>query len=204
LPIQIPCTNKAADIIKLLGKLAKGGLPDTKVDADFIKKMGFSAVSATSLVEILKKLGFVDESEQASAIWAGYASSDDRDRILAAAIKTAYSGLFKEMMCPYLGDDESLLEFIKANVKASPREMEYCLETFRALCELADFQDSLNDYDYVEPMGPVKIPETEMLPQVKVDPNMQINIQIHIDPNTPDAKIETIFKYMRRYLLGKE
>jgi hypothetical protein len=62
------------------------------------------------------------------------------------------------------------------------------LDTFRALCELADFQNDM----YVE--GPA--------PSVKVNPNLQLNIQVHIDPNTPDAKIDAIFKSMRKYLLS--
>jgi hypothetical protein len=33
---------------------------------------------------------------------------------------------------------------------------------------------------------------------------LQVNLQVHIDPNTPDEKIETIFKNMRKYLLGQE
>jgi hypothetical protein len=199
---QVPFTTKAGDIIKLFQKLPAAGLPKGKVDAVSIKKMGFTTSSSASLQDILLKLGFVDEKEGASAIWAGYISSDDRGMILASAIKKAYSGLFKEMMCPYLGDDKALLEYFKAHVNASPRELEYCLETFRAICEMADFQDSLNDY--VESVPSVEKLVNDLLPSVKVDPKLQMNIQIHIDANTPDEKIDTIFKSMRKYLLGKE
>ena len=175
-----------------------------EIDAAYIKKLGFSASSAANLQGILKQLGFVDDNSKASPIWSDFVSSDDRARILAAAIKTAYSGLFKEMMCPYLRDDESLLDYFRSKVDAKPSELEYCLETFRALSEMADFQDSLNDFDYVEPAVTPKMPELETLPRLKVDSNLPVNIQIHIDPNTPDEKIETIFKYMRKYLLEKE
>ena len=178
-------------------------MPEGEVDAACIKKLGFSAASSASLLEILKMLEFVDDNQRATAVWASYISSDDRARVLATAIKTAYPGLFKKMMCPYLAGDELILDYFKVHVDISPREMEYALETFRALCELADFQDLLDDFESVEPIRTVKIPEAENLTQVKMDPNLQMNIQIHIDPNTPDEKIETIFKYMRKYLLGE-
>jgi hypothetical protein len=204
MPINVPCTNKAGDILKFLRKMPGSAIPLSPIDDAYIKKLGISASSAANLQGILKQLGFVDDNLKASSVWSDYVSSDDRARILAAAIKTAYPGLFKEMMCPYLGDDESLLDYFKSKVSGTPREIEYCLETFRALSEMADFQDTLNDYDYVEPAVTPKMPELETIPQLKVDPNLQMNIQIHIDPNTPDEKIETIFKYMRKYLLGKD
>jgi len=73
------------------------------------------------------------------------------------------------------------------------------LQTFRNLSELADFQDILCQ---AGPGGTAS--ETpENVSKVKVNPNLQFNIQVHIDPNTPDAKIELIFKNMRKYL-GKE
>jgi hypothetical protein len=64
------------------------------------------------------------------------------------------------------------------------------LETFRALNELADFQNIVSDNDSNQAVPT----EEEKMPEVKVNPNLQLNIQIHIDPDTPDEKIETIFK----------
>jgi len=40
--------------------------------------------------------------------------------------------------------------------------------------------------------------------RVKVEPKIQLNIEIHIAPDTPDDKIETIFKNMKKYLLPNE
>lgn len=37
---------------------------------------------------------------------------------------------------------------------------------------------------------------------LNISPNLQLNIQIHIAADTPDEKIETIFKNMRTYLLN--
>jgi hypothetical protein len=204
MPIKVPCTHKAGDILMFLRKLPASPIPSGEIDTAYLKKSGISASSAANLQGILKQLGFVDDNLKASSVWSDYVSSDDRGRILAAAIKSAYTGLFKEMMCPYLGDDESLLDYFKTKVGATPREIEYCLETFRALSEMADFQDSLNDYDAEEPAVTPKMPELETVPRLKVDPDLQMNIQIHIDANTPDEKIETTFKYMRKYLLGKD
>lgn len=39
-------------------------------------------------------------------------------------------------------------------------------------------------------------------PALSISPNLQLNIQIHIAADTPDEKIEAIFKNMRIYLLN--
>lgn len=39
-------------------------------------------------------------------------------------------------------------------------------------------------------------------PSLTVSPNLQLNIQIHIAADTPDEKIEAVFKNMRTYLLN--
>jgi hypothetical protein len=41
-------------------------------------------------------------------------------------------------------------------------------------------------------------------PKVKILPNLQLNIQIHISPDTSDEKIEVIFKNMRKYLIDND
>jgi hypothetical protein len=74
------------------------------------------------------------------------------------------------------------------------------VEAFRKLTELADFQDLLCAG---ESDGLSSKENEKTNPNVKVDPHLQLNIQIHIDPQTPDNKIETIFKSMRKYLLDK-
>ena len=75
------------------------------------------------------------------------------------------------------------------------------VETFRRLSDLADFQDLLCKEGPYEELPSNK---KETLADVKINPNLQLNIQIHIDPGTPDEKIDTIFKNMRKYLLEKE
>jgi hypothetical protein len=48
------------------------------------------------------------------------------------------------------------------------------------------------------------IPPTDIIPPtVDVSPKLQLNIEIHIAAETPDDKIEIIFKNMKKYLLSK-
>jgi hypothetical protein len=200
--IEVPYTSKPEDVTRLLQLLPTTKVPADKIDAGYLKSLGFSTGSGKHLLNILKMLGFIDEAGKPSATWSAYAVDGKRGLVLASAIKRAYPELFASVLCPYLEDDEVLFDFLKRNVKASPREMELMLQTFRNLVEPADFQDLLYQEGSKETVHPTGEDRTGL--KVKVNPDLQINLQVHIDPETSDEKIETIFKNMRKYLLGKD
>ncbi len=199
MPVEVPFTNRPEDIEKLLKKLPEVNIPTEEIGPQFLKNLGFSAASANQLFEVLKKLNFIDAKNRASAAWIAFVADEKRGLVLAAAVKQAYGYLFKEMLCPYLAADETLIDYFKTAEKATARELNFALQTFRALTESADFQEVLCEAG--EPAAPSKAPETS--PTVKVNPNPQFTIQVRIDLNTSDEKIETIFKNMRKYLLDK-
>jgi hypothetical protein len=198
---KYPYTNRPEDVTKLLQRLKNNEPPAGKIGSSYLKSMGFSTTSGSYLLDILKKLGFMDAENQPTASWRDYAASDSRGLVLAAALKNTYPELFKSMLCPYLEGDESLIEFFeREEPETTPRERGLVVMTFRALSEPADFQDLMCPDEGSRPMQAA--PE-QSAPMVKVDPRIQLNIQIHIDPATPDAKIEAIFRNMQKYLLGK-
>jgi hypothetical protein len=196
--LEVPYSTRPEDITRLFQILPAAAVPAGEIGAAYFKSLGFSAASGRHLLDILKKLGFIEDSGIPAATWSEYASAASKGLVLAAAIKKAYPQLFKRSFCPYLDDDEVLLDFFKNTVEATPRDMELMLQTFRCLIEPADFQELLA----VEG-PPSQVKEEATGATVKVNPNLQLNIQVHIDPGTSDEKIEVIFKNMRKYLLGK-
>ena len=194
-----PFTNKPEDVTKLLQALPSVRTPSGKVEAAFFKKLGFAASSAKSLLSVLGSLGFVNQECRATNLWRSFIKDHNPGLVLAGAIKNTYADLFAFTLCPYLEGDEEIFEMLKKGSKSTTKEVTLMVRTFRALCELADFQDLLNCSPPVTPAGGAQ----ENLASLKVNPNLQLNIQIHIDPNTPDEKIEVIFQNMRKYLLGK-
>ena len=202
MPAEMPYTNRPEDIPRLLQKLSTVKVPAGRVDSAYLKELGFSAASSKHLLNILKMLGFLDENDKPSASWLAYVADERRGQVLASAVKKAYAGLFQSSFCPYLEGDEEILDYLKQNVKASDRDMLLMVQTFRNLSEPADFQDLLPEAECDRPVPSPKGAEPES--RVKVNPNLQLNIQIHIDPDTPEEKIEVIFKNLRKYLLGKK
>jgi hypothetical protein len=199
---DFPYTPKPEDLVKLLNQLPIMDIPKGKVDSAFIKTLGFSASSSNYLHNILKLLGFIDDTNGVADVWKNYRMDEQRNRLFAFRIKQTYLELYQKVMCPYLEEDGALYDYFLNRTKSSPKIVSGVVETFRILNDFADYQDLMEDFGYnsLLPANTEKKPE----PQIKVDPNLQWNIQVHIDPNTSDEKIEIIFKNMRKYLLGKE
>jgi hypothetical protein len=199
---EFPYASRPEDVAKLLKLLPEAAVPEGKIGAGYFKSLGFTPASGKHLFNILKILGFINiDKGEASVIWKKYAAGNQRGPILAISIKKAYPDLFELVFCPYLEEDDAIVEFLKKRVKASFRDIALMVQTFRILCEAADFQDIMCD---AGPNGPSKsVSQVETANKVKVNPALQINLQIHIDPSTPDEKIEVIFKNMRKYLLEK-
>jgi len=198
---QVPYTKRPEDILKLFDLLSAQPAPRGAVEVGTIKKWGFPPASAGHLLAILLKLGFIDSKNRASAVWQQYGAAENRAATLAIALKKAYQALFENFRCPYLEDYYSLSEFFKQTYKTSDKDADLLLQTFQRLADKADFQDLLCD-EGNEVIAPPTVPA---LPEasIKVNPNMQLTIQIHIDPQTSDEKIEVIFKNMQKYLLKK-
>jgi hypothetical protein len=194
-----PSAAKPEDLDKLLKMLPKSPVPAGKVSAGYFKNLGFSLSSGKSLLSVLKVIGFINDSDEAAELWKSYASNEKRASILAQAIKNTYSGLFTLTVCPYLESDEEIFNLVKKDSGATSKAVLQMLLTFHVLCELADFQDLLSPE---QSSGPLPSPIEGDI-KVKINPNLQLTIQIHIDPQTPDEKIEAIFRNMRKYLLGK-
>ena len=108
---EIPYTKRPEDVNKLLQILPAAKMPADKVDAIYLKSLGFSDSSSKHLFDILKMLGFIDDNDKPSAIWLAYVADEKRGLILASAIKKAYPDLFKFILCPYLEDDQVILDF---------------------------------------------------------------------------------------------
>jgi hypothetical protein len=199
---QVPYTNRPEDITKFIDLIGSQPVPVKTLEIGMIKKWGFSPVSAGYLLEILRKMGFIDNLNRSSVIWREYKAGEKRGSLLASAIKKAYPELFEAFLCPYLEDDYGLAEFFKRTYKVSKKNSDLMTRTFQFLSEKADFQELLCDEG-----NKVKADQAnKALPEVSsnINPRTQLTIQLHIDPQTPDEKIAVIFKNMRKYLLNKK
>ena len=110
-------------------------------DNAFFQKLGFQGKIDNSFVEVLKELGFLSDDARPTMLYFRYLDEVLSKKVLAEAIRNAYSDLF------ILDEKANELNFgsIKNRMKMicegrlNNNTITSNTATFAALCELADF-----------------------------------------------------------------
>lgn len=187
-----------AHITNILKRIQSTGRPD---------KLNFSYIRDTWLIKntqykmvfpILRDMEFIDASGKPTELYAKYQNPPIAKQALAEGIRKAYPALFKAYPSAQTLSKTELEGYITQHTGKTGSVRDKILSTFRTLCSHADFA-------VVE--GIKEEPTREYAKReaveagVRVEPRIQLNLEIHIAADTPDDKIETIFKNMKKYLL---
>jgi hypothetical protein len=197
--MQFPIVARPEGLTRLLRDLPTKPPAQDRLDREYLKGLGIPPGAAKNIREVFLELGLIDPSDVLTETGRSLASARGSGEALARVIKATYAALFQFTSCPYLESDEEIFELLKKNSRASDRQAQQMLETFRAMSEAADFQELLNCEE--EPASAEK--NQTKVASIQPNPNLHLTINLQIDPETPDEKIEAIFKNMRRYLLRK-
>jgi len=200
---KYPFTPGPENVVELFQKIQSMGVTKNKINAAYLKSIGFKSSYDTYLPRVLKQLGFVGSDGLPTDKWKAYGVKKERGHVMASALKNAYADLFDTYPNAYKENDSVLFDFFKGNTGAADRETGLMLKTFRNLCTLADFEAVPEKAPPSEVTQPLPLRE-EVAPKVRIAPSLQLNIEIHIAADTSDDKIETIFKNMKKYLLTNE
>lgn len=191
-PVQI---TKVLDKIRTTGRPDKLTFPYLR-DTWLLKNKQYMEV-----VILLKDMEFLNSSGVPIELYAEYQNPSVAKRALAKGIRNAYAELFKAYPNAQSLPKTELEGYFRQQTGKAGSVLDKILSTFRALCSHADFAGV-----GVAPEEPTPEYRREEAGEgrVKVEPKIQLNIEIHIAPDTPDEKIETIFKNMKKYLLSNE
>ena len=189
-------------ITKVLEKIRTTGRPDKLTfpyirDTWLLKNKQYSEV-----ITLLKDTEFLDNSSVPKELYAEYQNPSIAKQTLAKGIRNAYPQLFKAYPNAQSLSKNDLEGYFRQQTGKAGSVLEKMLTTFRTLCSQADFAGV--DVTKEKPTPEPKEAEIGEERKVKVEPKIQLNIEIHIAPDTPDDKIETIFRNMKQYLLSNE
>lgn len=190
-------------ITKVLEKIRALGRPDKLTfpymrDTWLLKNAQYGDV-----LVILRDMGFIDNVGVPTGLYGEYQNPPLAKQALAKGVKSAYFELFKAYPKANTLPRADLEGYLRQHTGKSGSVLEKMLLTFKTLCSHADFTGG---------EAVPKEPEAEAEPEVvtgeerriKVEPKIQLNIEIHIAPDTPDDKIKKIFENMKTYLLPNE
>jgi len=189
-------------ITKVLEKIRTTGRPEKLTfpylrDTWLLKNKQYMEV-----VTVLKDMEFLDSSNVPKELYAEYQNPSVAKQALAKGIRNAYPELFKAYPNAQSLPKTELEGYFRQQTGKAGSVLDKIVSTFRTLCSLANFTVA-PAIKGVPTREPVQL-EGEEERRVRVEPRIQLNIEIHIAADTPDDKIETIFKNIKQYLLTNE
>lgn len=200
---KFPYTPNPANVARFFEHIQAAGVPG-KVDSKYLESVEFSSSYDRPLPGVLKFLGFLDASGLPTDAWRTYKDKSQAPRVMAQAIREAYSDLFRLFPDAYRKDEEALHNYFSAQTGLAKGTVGYMVRTFKALCDLADFQAPAPE----TLMKPTTAPAARPVPVLPAErhepPGMTVNINIQLAlPATEDASVyENLFAALKKHLLS--
>lgn len=201
-------TPKSSSLVDFLGTIQTVGIPD-KVTVAYVKSLGFTSSNDRYIRSILKSLGFLDSSGVPTDRWKIYRDKKKAPAELAIAIQEAYSALYSVYPDAHRKDNEALRNFFTSNTTVGEKAVYYMVNTFKALCELADFALVPQPSQPIHMAEPLKITmppggEIEVTETTAPAQGITVNVNIQLTlPETKDSSIyDSIFESLKKHLLS--
>lgn len=180
------------------------GIPN-KVTSRYLASVGFKSRNDRTIIAVLKFIDFVDASGVPTQRWRDYRNKDRSKKVLAAAVRGPYAGLFSLYSDAHRKDNEALRNFFSSHTDVGQAALQQMVQTFKALADLSDFESA-------------DLEEHADLPEAEADTSaagrqpgsargahgitININLQLEL-PTTEKSEIyDALFAAMKKHLLS--
>ncbi|WP_315778529.1 MULTISPECIES: DUF5343 domain-containing protein [unclassified Bradyrhizobium] len=203
-----PYTLVTGKLKDLLHKARTTGTP-AKLTAAHLKTLGFTSSNDVGMIGVFKFIGLVDQSGIPTPLWTEFRGKDHR-KVLAKAIRQGYAELFTVYPDAHARSVSDLTHVFSTSTTGGEAVVKQTVQTFKSLIEEADFNSSPDASTTALSAGTLHLPAAPSgAPNLSTSalgqgaPEVHIDIQIHISPESSAEQIEKIFESMAKHLYGK-
>lgn len=188
--------NKIAPIISKIQQAAR----PAKFTQEILKNLGFTSTNDRAFIPLAKRLGFLADDGTPTVLYDQLKDKTTTKTILATQIKTLYSELYAINVEIHKSSDAEIKGAISRVTGKDEDGVNRIYNTFKTLCNNADFSDSV----IVEEPSKEDTPENDALSSAGISlttPQFHYNIQIHLPATTDISVYNAIFKSLKDNLL---
>ncbi len=201
LDAYVRTTGKFKD---LLGKLPSAGVPE-RFTFEFLKTLDFKSSNDRMMIQVLKGIGFLDSNGVPTSIYKAYRNPKEGPRVLAKALREAYSDLFLANTNAHRLGIKDIKGIIATKISKGSNVVTDIAKTFKAMAELAQFSEPEPVPEEIEAVAE-ETPETPQSPEALAaarlsHPSFHYNIEIHLPTTTDISVYNAIFKSLGENLL---
>jgi hypothetical protein len=201
---RFPYTNKPGSLRRLLKEIPRKPRPQ-KFDRRLLQSWGFRDNNDYTVVRVLKAVNLLTDTSEPTDIYIRFMELDSGAKVLAPEIRRIYAPLFEASQKPYEESSERLKNLFNIYSGGGDRTLELQIQTFKALCENADFSGVATAGD-----GAIAgaSPRTPLDPSLKLSggaggPIININLHIHLPENKSRRDYEDIIEDIGKYIFGR-
>jgi len=198
---RFPYTTSPAALRRLLKEIPRRPRPG-KLTLDTLKTWKVTSSNDATPLAVLKKLGLLGPGGEPLQPYIDYMQAPPAGpRALGARVKEQYRTLFETAHEPHKNTSE-LKTFFNIHSGGGERAIELQIQTFKALCEYADFSgvaESGTGTSSLDAAGGASAgsPGAGAFPPVKID------LHIHLPENKTARDYEAIIQDIAKYIYGR-
>jgi hypothetical protein len=178
-----------------------------KVTFDLLRSWGLTSSNDRYIISILKKLDFLDSSGVPTQHYDAFMLKGTGPATMGAQIRRLYAPLFQASHRPHEDGQEDLRRLFHLHSGGSEGTINYQIQTFKALCEFASFEQQLSA---TQPTTNGQLGGATAVPlsmQASVGfgfPTNHIDLHIHLPENKTARDYEAIIQDIARYIYKQE
>jgi hypothetical protein len=134
----MPHTTEPSSIPLVLRIIRTATTPG-RVTGQHLESNGLAKGEGPYMVGLLRAMGFIDAAGVPTPLWHDYRDTDGSERLLAEALRVAYAPLFDASAAPEKERPATLGKIVRDATGYSEHHANKTVESFRVLCERADF-----------------------------------------------------------------
>ncbi len=196
-----PYVNPYGKISELFKRIKEAAVPP-KFTNDFLyAKLGLKSITHRAFIPLLKRLGFIGESQVPTTVYKEYREDSKSKIIMAKAIKSAYSDLYSAAEYAHTLPKAEIISKLTSVLGVSKEDAQVpkVTSTFLELVKLADFENEEPTEIAEEKNENVLEPFKISTPPHKLGISYTINLNL---PATNDVEVfNAIFKALKENLL---
>lgn len=205
--VEFPYTANTGKLREFLSTIRNIGIPPNGATQDWFQQIGFKSSNDRPILRVMRFINFIDSSSKPTDLWRQY-RTEQHKKILAQGIVQGYNELFQIYPDANKRSNKELNDFFTSKSSAGKQAIEKTIQTFKALCELAEFNGenivdttSNTDINTDQISGKDETSLRVMRPTKDSGITININIQLTL-PDTTDPKVyDNFFAAMKNHLI---
>ena len=200
---KFPYTTKPASLRRLLKEIPRKPKP-VRFDQALLRSWSFGDNNDLTVLRVLKAVNLLNERNEPTDLYSRYMNLDEGAKVLGPEIRRVYEPLFQASHTPYQESQEKLQNLFNIHSGGGDRTLEYQIQTFKALCENASFDQAVIAGATNTDSNSAVAQDVSGAGISGVGSNIHINLHIHLPENKSRRDYEDIIEDIGRYIFGRQ